>query len=102
MKTSEVTRKVESLLQINLVHFEQVRSQLLSLLIGWEQVILEKEQYDQERLYIRREENEAGLSPREFMILFQITYYRAQAELVIGRSDGIFTSDPNPNWFRSD
>ncbi|KAJ3561303.1 hypothetical protein NPX13_g9001 [Xylaria arbuscula] len=83
METSEVTRKVESLLRINLVHFERVRSQLLSLLIGWEQVIQEKEQYDQERLYIRREEDKAGLSPREFMILFQIIYYRAQAGLTI-------------------
>ncbi|KAI3335916.1 hypothetical protein F4824DRAFT_500405 [Ustulina deusta] len=81
MGTSEVTRKVESLLRVDLVHFEQICNQLLSLLISWEQAILKKKRYDKEGL--RTGNGEAQLSPREFMILFQITYYRAQAGLTI-------------------
>ncbi|KAI1290505.1 hypothetical protein F5Y03DRAFT_401221 [Xylaria venustula] len=56
-------------------------SGLLSLLIGWEQAILEKKRYDGEGP--RAGNSEAQLSSCEFMILFQITYYRAQAGLTI-------------------
>ncbi|KAI3342061.1 hypothetical protein F4824DRAFT_272429 [Ustulina deusta] len=79
METSEVTNKVESLLRIDLVHFERVRNQLLSLLVGWEQAILEKKRYDEEGLRI--EDGEAQLSPRRFLILFHIIYYRARVGL---------------------
>ncbi|KAJ3570092.1 hypothetical protein NPX13_g5848 [Xylaria arbuscula] len=79
METPEVTRKVESLLRIDLVHFERVRSQLLSLLISWEQAIWEKKRYDEEGL--RTGNNEAQLNPHQFMILFQTIYFRARAGL---------------------
>ncbi|KAI1322668.1 hypothetical protein F5Y16DRAFT_404217 [Xylariaceae sp. FL0255] len=47
VETSQVTSQIESLLRFDPVHFERVRSQLYSLLIAWEQVILEKRRYDE-------------------------------------------------------
>ncbi len=79
-ETSEVTKKVESLLRIDLAHFIRVRSQLLSLLIAWEQAILEKKRYDEEGL--QTGVGEAQLSPHQFMILFQIVYFRARVGLI--------------------
>ncbi|KAI1318796.1 hypothetical protein F5Y16DRAFT_391553, partial [Xylariaceae sp. FL0255] len=63
------------------VYFERVRSQLFSLLIAWEQAILEKKRYEEEGLRIDVTDDRAQLNPHEFMILFQTVYFRAQAGL---------------------
>lgn len=81
METSQVIGKIESLLRMDQIHFGRVRSQLLPLLIAWEQVILEKERYGEEGLCIYTRDDKSQLSLQEFLLLFQTVYYRAQAGL---------------------
>ncbi|KAI1158994.1 hypothetical protein F5B18DRAFT_638762 [Nemania serpens] len=79
METFEVVKKIESLLRIDLAHFLRVRSQLSSLLVAWEQAILEKKRYSEEGLCIGG--NESQLSPHQFLVLFQIVFHRARVGL---------------------
>ncbi|RYO97358.1 hypothetical protein DL765_011202 [Monosporascus sp. GIB2] len=80
----EVAAGVENLLRKDVIHFLRVRTQLLSLLIAWEQVILEKKRYDEEGF--RACGTAEGISPHHFMILFQIVFGRARAGLTnLGR-----------------
>ncbi|RYP01924.1 hypothetical protein DL764_006019 [Monosporascus ibericus] len=80
----EVAAGVENLLRKDVVHFLRVRTQLLSLLIAWEQVILEKKRYDEEGF--RACGTAEGISPHQFMILFQTVFGRARAGLTnLGR-----------------
>ncbi|KAI1322430.1 hypothetical protein F5Y16DRAFT_404446 [Xylariaceae sp. FL0255] len=76
---SSVAKKVEGLLQKEPVHFIQVRNQLLSLLVAWKQIMLDKKRYDKESL--RLSENIDDLSPHQFLILFHTVWGRAQVGL---------------------
>ncbi|KAJ3578091.1 hypothetical protein NPX13_g2474 [Xylaria arbuscula] len=89
METSEVTKKIESLLKIDLAHFIRVRSQLLSLLVAWEQAILEKKRYSEEGLHTGGDMSQ--LSPHQFLVLFQIVFHRARVGLT-----SLPSSAPNP------
>ncbi|KAI1181432.1 hypothetical protein F5B17DRAFT_425352 [Nemania serpens] len=79
METSEVAKKIESLLRLDLAHFIRVRSQLLSLLVAWEQVILEKKRYSEEGLHTGGDESQ--LSPHQFLVLFQTVFRQARVGL---------------------
>ncbi|RYO97362.1 hypothetical protein DL765_011206 [Monosporascus sp. GIB2] len=48
MDEPAVTKQLVKTLQFNLNQFEKVRSQLLSLLLAWEHIMLEKKRYDEE------------------------------------------------------
>ncbi|KAI0163881.1 hypothetical protein GGR57DRAFT_268696 [Xylariaceae sp. FL1272] len=76
----EVANKVEAILRMDKAHFIRVRAQLLSLLLAWEQVMLEKKRYDEEGL--RPSGRAEDLSPHQFLILFHTVYRRAQAGLI--------------------
>ncbi|KAI1325797.1 hypothetical protein F5Y16DRAFT_376780 [Xylariaceae sp. FL0255] len=78
-QVSSVTKTVGGLLQKEPVHFIRVRNQLLSLLVAWEQIMLEKKRYDEEGLH--PSENMDDLSPHQFLILFQTVWGRAQVGL---------------------
>ncbi|KAI0388403.1 hypothetical protein F5Y17DRAFT_452921 [Xylariaceae sp. FL0594] len=76
---SFVRQKVEALLQMKMALFTRTRNQILSFLIAWEQIILEKQRYDEEGLHPSN--NPDDLSPHQFLILFQIVWGRARVGL---------------------
>ncbi|KAI1159433.1 hypothetical protein F5B18DRAFT_588588 [Nemania serpens] len=76
---SSVIKQVQDLLHKDLIHFMRVRNQLLSLLVAWEQIILEKKRYDEEGFH--PSDNMEDLSPHQFLILFRVVWGRAQAGL---------------------
>ncbi|KAI1159286.1 hypothetical protein F5B18DRAFT_655794 [Nemania serpens] len=69
-----VTRQVKDLLHKDLIHFMRVQNQLLSLLVAWEQIILEKKRYDEEGFH--PSDNTEDLNPRQFLILFRVIWGR--------------------------
>ncbi|RYP01926.1 hypothetical protein DL764_006021 [Monosporascus ibericus] len=92
MDEPAVTKQLVKTLQFSLNQFEKVRSQLLSLLLAWEHIMLEKKRYDEEGFDVGKSDSYT-ISPTQYLILFRIICSHSQVGLLSLRK-----SEQSPPW----
>lgn len=87
MDQHSITKQLIKTFQYDLSQFEKVRTQLLSLLLAWEQIILEKKRYDEEGFDMDGSDF-LTITPPQFLILFRIISSHSQVGLLSLRKTG--------------